>query len=406
MRSILHCDMNHFYASVACVEDPSLRGRPVAVCGSVEERHGIVLAKSPEAKAFGVSTGEAVWQAKQKCPSLVVVPPHFEAYQYYSARAREIYEQYTDQVEPFGLDECWLDVTGSKSLFGDGECIAHTIRKRIFRDLGLTVSVGVSFNKIFAKLGSDLKKPDAVTAIPKQKFREQIFHLPAGSLLGVGGATEKRLGRYGVHTIGQLAATPPELLRDWFGKCGIKLWEAANGFDVSPVCCGGGVACDKSVGRGVTTPKDLTSDEEVFRVMLALSQEVGHELFCHGKEAYGVAIAIRDCRLVTVQRQKMLPLATQSPHVIAKECFSLFRTAYSFSQPIRSVSIRAISLGEKGAPTQLDLFTDTEAILQRERLDRAVEEIRERYGKGSICNASLLGLTGDGFEPHPVFTHG
>lgn len=196
-RSILHCDMNNFYASVECHLNPAFAAHPIAVCGETEERHGIVLAKNYLAKGFGIITGEAVWQAKQKCPGLIIVPPHYEEYVKVSRAARQIYYDYTDMIEPMGLDECWLDVTGSRRYYGTGEQIAHEIRERIKGELGVTVSVGVSFNKVFAKLGSDMKKPDAVTIITPEHFREQIWHLPASDLLGVGRATAKKLHALG-----------------------------------------------------------------------------------------------------------------------------------------------------------------------------------------------------------------
>ena len=221
LRSILHCDMNNFYASVECMLDPALKKYPIAVCGSVEERHGIVLAKNYKAKAFDVKTGDAVWQAKQKCKDLVVVPPHYEEYIKYSKLARSVYERYTDQVEPYGMDECWLDISGTESLFGSPEKVANEIRETMKFELGLTISVGVSFNKIFAKLGSDMKKPDAVTVIPKDTFREKIWGLPAADLLGVGRATQRVLDSYCIRTIGDLANINPEFLRRRLGKNGV-----------------------------------------------------------------------------------------------------------------------------------------------------------------------------------------
>ena len=212
-RNILHCNMNNFYASVECMLNPALKEYPVAVCGSVEERHGIDLAKNYKAKAFDVKTGDTVWQAQQKCRDLVIVPPHYEEYIKYSKLARSVYERYTDQVQPYGMDECWLDITGTGSLFGSPVEVANKIRETIKFELGLTISVGVSFNKIFAKLGSDMKKPDAVTVIPKDTFREKIWKLPSADLLGVGRATQRTLDSYGIRTIGALAQTNPEFLR-------------------------------------------------------------------------------------------------------------------------------------------------------------------------------------------------
>ena len=309
-RCILHCDMNNFYASVECMMNPSLRGRPVAVCGETENRHGIVLAKNYEAKAYGIITGEPVVKARQKCPSLAIVPPHSEIYLEFSRRAKAIYDTFTDLVEPFGLDECWLDVTGSQRLFGRGDEIAETIRNRIKNQMGVTVSIGVSFNKVFAKLGSDIKKPDAVTVIPAESFREVIWQLPAADLLGVGRATAQRLAPLGIHTIGDLACYPCDCLRSKLGKCGEDLWRFANGLDTSRVVPRDPEIPDKTAGHGITVLKDLVCAEEVWPVMLELSQNVGHRLYVWGKRATGVAISVRDNRLVSKQWQCQLSYPT------------------------------------------------------------------------------------------------
>ena len=273
-RVILHCDMNNFYASVECMLNPELKNKPVAVCGSVEERHGIVLAKNYAAKAFGVSTGEAIWQAKQRCQDLVIVEPHYEQYMKFSKLAREIYGRYTDQIEPYGMDECWLDVTGSGCM-GTGFEIADEIRRTVKFELGLTISAGVSFNKIFAKLGSDMKKPDAITCIEADSFREKIWCLPASDLLGVGRATEKVLSGYGIHTIGELAATSDDFLKCRLGKNGLAIKKYANGLDDSPVMRSDYVSPVKSIGHGITTMQDLENKAEVWCVMLELVQGEG-----------------------------------------------------------------------------------------------------------------------------------
>lgn len=298
--------MNNFYASVECMLDPVLKKYPVAVCGSVEERHGIVLAKNYAAKAFGIKTGDAVWQAKQKCRNLVVVPPHFEEYIKYSKLARNVYQRYTDQVEPYGMDECWLDISGTDYTFGSPEKVANDIRETIKFELGLTISVGVSFNKIFAKLGSDMKKPDAVTVIPKDTFRDKIWGLPAADLLGVGRATQRVLDSYCIRTIGDLAKTDPDFLNRRLGKNGIALWQYANGNDRSRVMNADFVSPVKSVGHGITTIEDLENDEQVWPVFLELTQDIGHKLRVHKKCADGVAIHIRDNTLFSKQWQTAL----------------------------------------------------------------------------------------------------
>lgn len=389
-RSILHCDMNNFYASVECMLDPTLKKYPVAVCGSVEERHGIVLAKNYAAKAFDVKTGDAVWQAKQKCKNLVVVPPHYEEYIKYSKLAREVYSRYTDMVEPYGMDECWLDISGTYGLLGSPERVANEIKETIKFELGLTISVGVSFNKIFAKLGSDMKKPDAITVIPEDSFRDKIWGLPAADLLGVGRATQRVLDNYGIKTIGELANTDPKLLKYRLGKNGVALWQYANGNDCSAVKNTEFVSPIKSVGHGITTVEDLENDEQVWPVFLELTQDIGHKLRVHKKSADGVTIHIRDNTLYTRQWQTALDMPTQSPMLIAKAAFALFEKRYDWRNPIRSVTIQAINLVPQDTPRQIDLFMDIEKIERAEKLDRCIEEIRRRYGKNSIRNGILL----------------
>lgn len=388
-RNILHCDMNNFYASVECMLDPSLKKYPVAVCGSVEERHGIVLAKNYKAKAFNVQTGDAVWQAKEKCKDLVIVPPHYEEYIKYSKLARNVYERYTDQVEPYGMDECWLDITGTEALFGSPEKVANEIRETMKFELGLTISVGVSFNKIFAKLGSDMKKPDAVTVIAKETFREKIWGLPAADLLGVGRATQRVLNNYGIRTIGELANTNPDFLRSQLGKNGVALWNYANGNDLSLVAKKDFVSPVKSVGHGITTVKDLETSEQVWLVFLELTQDIGHKLRVHGLSAEGVAIHIRDNTLYTKQWQTKIELPTQSPMIIAKRAFQLFEERYIWRNPIRSITIQAINLVPQDTPRQIGLFMDMEKIEKLEKLEKCIETIRERFGKDSIRNGAL-----------------
>ncbi len=389
-RNILHCDMNNFYASVECMLDPALKKYPVAVCGSVEERHGIVLAKNYKAKAFHVQTGDAVWQAKQKCKDLVIVPPHYEEYIKYSKLARNVYERYTDQVEPYGMDECWLDISRTEDIFGSPEQVANEIRETIKFELGLTISVGVSFNKIFAKLGSDMKKPDAVTVIEKDTFRDKIWGLPASDLLGVGRATKKVLDKYDIRTIGDLATTDPNLLRIWLGKNGVALWNFANGLDCSAVAKTDFVSPVKSIGHGITTVADLENDEQVWPVILELTQDIGHKLRVHGLSAEGVALHIRDNTLYSKQWQTKIDMPTQSPMIIAKAAYRLFERNYAWHNQIRSVTVQAINLVPQDTPRQIDLFMDIEKMDKLERLDRCIEEIRQRFGKNSIRNGILF----------------
>lgn len=391
-RTILHCDMNNFYASVECMLNPSLRGHPVAVGGDVENRHGIILAKNYEAKKFGIQTGEALWQAKQKCPKLIIVPPHYEEYLKYSRLAHSIYADYTDLIEPYGMDEVWMDVTGSTKAFGSGEVIANTLRERIKYELGLTISVGVSFCKVFAKLGSDMKKPDAVTVIPKDSFRDIIWDLPASDMLGVGRSTEKFLSSYGIHTIGQLANAYPDLMQRKLGKNGMVLLAFANGEDRSKVAPQDYEPPMKSIGHGITTMQDLENNAEVWNIMLALTQDIGHKLRVYNKNAAGVAIYIRyivDKRIAGKQWQCQLPVRTHSAAIIAKEAYRLFERSYGWEYPIRSVTVRAINLCSQDLPEQLQFFSDAATVERKEKLETAIEDIRRRFGKYSIQPACL-----------------
>ena len=391
-RTILHCDMNNFYASVECMLDPKLRGHPVAVGGDVENRHGIILAKNYEAKKFGIQTGEALWQAKQKCRNLIIVPPHYEEYLKYSRLAHSIYEEYTDLIEPYGMDEVWMDISSASKPFSNGEKVANELRERMKFELGLTISVGVSFCKVFAKLGSDMKKPDAVTVIPQDSFRDLIWHLPASDLLGVGRATEKLLGSYAIRTIGDLANAYPDLIQRKLGKNGMVLLAFANGLDRSRVAKQDYEPPMKSVGHGITTMQDLENNAEVWRIMLALTQDIGKKLRLYNKNAGGVAIYIRyvqDKQIAGKQWQCQLPMRTHSAAIIAREAYSLFERNYRWEHPVRSVTVRAINLCSQDEPEQIGFFMNPHEVDRRERLETAIEEIRDRFGKYSIQPACL-----------------
>ncbi len=390
-RSILHCDMNNFYASVERLYDPSLFGKPVAVCGEREMRHGIVLAKSEEAKRLGVKTGDTIWQAEAKCPGLVVVSAHFERYVKYSRLARNIYCEYTDMVEPFGMDECWLDVTASRFAFGDGKSIGEALRERMKRELGLTISIGVSFNKVFAKLGSDMKKPDAMTLIPPDSFQEKVWPLPVEEMLWVGPKSARVLHRFGIHTIGSLAVANDDLLRLQFGKNGAMMKNCAAGLDATPVLLNSAEPPLKSIGHGLTTPKDLTCLEEVWLLMFALFQEVGEKLRYHGRLARGVAIQCKDRHFVTQSLQTRLDAPTDCTMTLAKTAFRLFRERYLFREPLRSLSVRAIDLEKNEGGIQLSLFTDPHQV-RGETLDRLGDALKTKYGKAILRPASLLSV--------------
>ena len=382
-RVILHSDLNNFYASVELLSHPELKGRPVAVAGDVEARHGIVLAKNYEAKARGVQTAEALWQAKQKCPDIVFLPPHFELYEQYSHAAREIYYDYTDMIEPFGLDECWLDVTGSLGIYGDGKRIADDIRKRMKKELGLTVSVGVSFNKIFAKLGSDMKKPDATTTITEEDFRDKIWGLPASDLLFVGSKTDKKLKTFGIRTIGDLATTDPCLLKCLFGKNGLSLYEAANGRDSSPVSLFGSSPPPKSIGNSTTPPRDLVSENDVDIILYQLCENVSMRMRREGVVCRTVQVSVRYSDLSTLERQMKPDYPNRTARSLFMSAKSLMKKHRLTDEPIRSLGVRATDL-LRSDTEQLSFSPDIMAIQREETLEGVVDGLRKRFGSPAL----------------------
>lgn len=387
-RVILHSDCNGFYASVECLNNPKLRNKPVAVSGDAENRHGIILAKNELAKKYKVQTGEAVWQAKMKCPELVTVPPHFELYKRFSEMTRRIYSDYTDMIEPFGLDEAWLDITHSAD--NNGFEVANEIRRRIKTELGITVSIGVSFNKIFAKFGSDYKKPDAVTCIDRKNFREIVWNSPAGDLLYVGKATRKKLGVIGIYTIGDIAKAPIELLRKELGKWGDLIYGFANGYDSSPVAHIDDCSQVKSIGNSTTTPKDMKTYADVKTVMYVLCDSVCRRLREQGFMAKTVSISVRDNELNRFSRQHTMENFTNLTSEITKNAFSLFVRSYKMQKPLRSIGVSVTDLFHGSIPRQLDLMKSDEKIMQGEILDKTLDKLKKRFGNYIIRPAVLL----------------
>ena len=355
-RHILHCDCNCFYASVEMQEHPELRGKSIAVCGDPEARHGIVLTASYPAKRMGVKTAMPIWEAKQHCRDLIVVPASYGKYQKYSSYVREIFRDYTDQVESFGLDEAWLDITGSLGLFGDPVKIAKEISDRIKRELGITVSIGVSFNKITAKLGSDYKKPDAITVIEPDNYKQIVYPLPVGDLLYVGNATQRKLGSYGIRTIGQLAETNPEVLKGWFGVMGYTLSAFARGLDQTPVAKQDAHSAIKSVGNSATTPRDLTTDEDVWLMLVLLSESVAMRMRDLGSKCNVVEIYVRDNELSGFTRRRKLDNPTNVSIEIARIAFDLFKRNYSWPKPLRGIGVRGADLLPRRLRSAIRIF--------------------------------------------------
>lgn len=400
-RIILHCDLNSFYASVELLSHPDLRDVPMAVCGDPTSRHGIILAKNEPAKKYGVQTAETIWQAKKKCPDLVLLPPHHALYREYSRKVNAIYDEYTDLVESFGIDESWLDVTHTIHLFGgDPKALADTLRERMKRELGLTLSVGVSFNKVFAKLGSDYKKPDATTVISRENWQKIVWPLPVGDLLYVGGAAKKLLKQYGVERIGQLAACNPEMLESLMGKLGSQLYEYANGLSQEPVRSRYDVEVVKSVGNGTTFPKNLTTRAEVQAGIAVLADSVATRLRHHGLYASGIQVTIRDPEFRDRSRQQQLAAPTHLIRDLTDSAMELVGKLWKPPSPIRALTVTAIHLVQDDqAYEQVDLFTATAAPKKekQEKLEAAMDRIRGKYGTGAI----LFGATQPEKEEDP-----
>jgi DNA polymerase-4 len=361
----------------------------VAVGGSAELRHGIILAKSYEAKAFGIQVGQTLWEARQKCPGLVIVPPDYDKYLRYSRLFRNILKDYSDQVEPFGLDESWVDVTESLLVFGSGEAIADEIRERVKFELGVTVSVGVSYNKIFAKLGSDIKKPDATTVITEEDYRDTVWPLPAAELLGVGRATQIKFIRYGVKTIGDIARTAPDTLQSWFGKWGLFLYHYANGWDSSAVKPVSHEAAVKSVGNSTTCPRDLENEQDAHIVFMNLAESVAERMRDLGLMARTVQISLRTNDLEWCERQMGLPKPSMISSELTEAAMALLKSHYQWEKPLRSIGIRGTNLVPIDSVRQLSIFDDEARRTRMERLEYAIDGIRRRFGYHSLGRALL-----------------
>lgn len=387
-RVILHCDLNNFFASVSLLFNPTLRSVPVAVCGDKEQRHGIVLAKNEAAKRCGVKTAEAIFEAKAKCPELVILPPMMDKYKEYSEKAHRIYEEYTDMIEPFGIDECWLDVTGSRLLFGSGEEIADKIRREIKQKLGITVSVGVSFNKVFAKLGSDMKKPDGITVISRENFREKIWRLPISDLLFVGKKTTDRLRSCGICTIGDAAVCSDEMLERLLGKNGLELKRYALGEDNSPVSRQHEKATPKSIGRSVTRQQDFKTPDEIWGMFLSLAREISDSLREQGLYAGGVQVHIRNAALSVKEFSRSYPDSVNGAKIIAERGMELLNEHFGFTEPLRSVGLRAINLRGYQTAIQEDIFGDSEKRETEEKIESSIYELRKKFGSTSITRAA------------------
>lgn len=409
-RTILHSDANCFYASVEHLHHPELEGKPIAVGGDPESRHGIILTADYIAKKNGVKTGMALWQAKQLCPELTFISPRMDLYLRFSRMAHEIYGDYTDLQEPYGIDESWLDVSASASVKGDGVKIAEEISNRMKKELGITVSIGISYNKIFAKLGSDYKKPDAITTMYENEFQTKAWALPVSDLLYVGRSTHQKLVRFGIKSIGDLARTDEKMLNLQLGKMGSILWAFANGYDDSPVKIENTHAPIKSVGNSTTTPRDLLTDEDVKIVLYMLSESVASRLRKNGFRCRVVEISIRDNELFSFTRQHKIMNATNITGEIAEEAYRIFKENYTWHKPIRSIGVRGADLVTDDYWEQIDLFCSMEKREKLMKMDGAMDDLRRRFGyfcvqRGIMYQDKILS-TLDAESTHTVHPHG
>lgn len=391
-RVILHCDMNGFFASVELLDYPELRNVPMAVCGDPKNRHGIILAKNEIAKGYGINTAETLWQAKRKCPQLQCVPPHMEKYQLYSNKINEIYYRYTNLVEPFSIDESWLDVTASQQLFGSGTQIADQIRKTVKDELGLTLSVGVSFNKIFAKLGSEYKKPDATTVITSENYKTILWPLPIEEMFFVGKVSADKLRKSGINTIGALAKAPASVIRGLLGKQGEMLHDYANGLDTSPVLPGKDRETTKSIGNSMTFRRDLLGWEDGATAIIALADKVAERLRKSSVLAGGLRLEIKDPDFRSISRQRMFSVPVSNAKDLSEMAMAILHDDWSPKKPIRLLQLTAIHLIEPFGEAQLSLFSESsDSLEKREQVGVAMDEIREKFGADAIGFGRVLG---------------
>ncbi len=383
-RIILHVDQNCFFASVGMIYHPEYRNVPMAVAGDTNARHGIILAKNQAASGYGIKTAEVIWQAKAKCPDLVLLPPEYDKYEMYSQKLKYMYTEYTDRVEPFGLDECWLDMTGILRDMDDAGEFADEIRGRVREEFKLTCSVGVSFNKCFAKLGSDYKKPDATTVIPEERYKEIVWPLPVSDLLFAGKSTVRNLSKINVNTIGDLASLDKDYLAGFLGKSGILLWEYANGIDESPVAEISHKRDIKSIGNSTTPPQDMKSVTEVRSVLLHLADKVARRLRRHKLKCTVIQIHVRDSELHIYEHQKVLFEPADIMKNIYDAACELFEESYDWRRSVRSIGIRCSGVVSSEEGEQISFFTDLDKRQKDERLSKALDEINRRFGKGTV----------------------
>lgn len=385
-RIILHCDINNFFASVECAAHPELANKPVAVAGDPKKRTGIILAKNEIAKKFGVTTGEPIWQAMQKCPELVCLPPHHLLYEKISKQIIEIYKCYTDQIEPFGIDECWLDLSTCQKLFPDAEKVAFEIRQRIKNEIGVTASIGISFCKLFAKLASDMKKPDATTSIHRSNFKKIIYPMPIDAIIGIGKRMKKNLVRMNINTLGDLAQADVRVLQAKFGVVGVRLKEKLLGFDFDPVSD----LCDldpvKSVGNGTTTIKDICTEQEIKQTIQCLASSVSRRLREKGVRCANIGVSIKNSALHTLHHEKTIAFPTNDEIEITKQAMQVIHEFWDFDEPVRAVRLCCSSLHAK-QNEQTSLFS--ESTSKNDKINEAIDFLNKKYCRKVVRIAAI-----------------
>ncbi|MEG1948240.1 MAG: DNA polymerase IV [Clostridia bacterium] len=391
-RIILHSDANNFFASVEGVICPEIKTTPFAVSGNPKIRTGIILAKNTLAKQCGVQTGETIWEAKQKCCNLVCVPPHYEFYEEYSKKLKEIYGRFTNLVEPFGIDECWLDVTNSK-IFGSGEEIAEKIRTIVKNELNITVSVGVSFCKLFAKLASDLKKPDATSLISRDNFKNIVWNLPINSAIGIGKQMEKRMHSINVYKLGDIVNIPDDIIKKKFGVVGTRFKQSICGNDFSSVCFE--IPIPKSVGNGMTTVVDIKTKAEFESVALFLSDEISTRLRQQNLVAGCVSASIKTNEFEWFSHEKRTSFFVDTAIDIKNMAIEIFNEYWKFDKKVRAIRICCSKLQRADKARQMSLFESKNLCdyatgqEKKQKLNEAIDTIRKKYGNKSIKLASI-----------------
>lgn len=381
-KIILHCDVNNFFASCECARNPALKDLPLAVTGEKSKRTGIVLAKNNIAKAFGVKTGDVIYQAKQKCPDLVCIRPHHDIYETYSRKIRKIYEEYTDKVEPFGIDECWLDITDTVKFFGTPTDVANTLRKRIKDEIGVTISVGISFTKTFAKLGSDMKKPDAVTEIPFENYKQIVYPLPLSSVIGIGRKLEPKLNKLNIFTLGDLANYDKIILKNKFGVIGEQLHDKLNGIGDDEVAYSFDKTPPKSIGNGTTTIVDVKTMQDMKSVVMFLCDEIATRL--RQKKFVGSTfhVSLRKNDLTWITKSHTIATHSNNSFDLFDVTMEMIDKMWDKHTPIRSVRVCISNLCDENSSNQLSLFTQKD--VKKQELDKAIDKIRDKYGYSSI----------------------